>query len=208
MTKLASTALTSLYFTAAANAGLITGITVESSSAADLPAVDAVNGSGLPSDVPALSGTHDNTFEDHFLGIGSTVANEDVELIIDLGTTTTIGSISVWNFNEGGTDINTGQLLTGRGAKNVTISSSLDNASYTLVGTFEFAQATGLADYAGFQIPVSVASARYIKFEMADNHGNDFGIGLAEVQFDSVPEPGTLALLGLGGLMIARRRIA
>ena len=196
MTKLATTVLTSLCFTAAANAGLITGITIESVSAPqDGPAVNAINGTGLPSDTPALTGAHGNTFSGHFVTDNVT---QDVELIIDLETTTPVGSISVWNCNENG--------FTDRGANNVTISSSLDNSTYTPVGTYVFAEATGLADYTGFQIPVSIASARYIKFEIADNHGNDFGIGLAEVQFDNVPEPGTLALLGLGGLMISRRR--
>ncbi|MEM6259782.1 MAG: PEP-CTERM sorting domain-containing protein [Planctomycetota bacterium] len=88
----------------------------------------------------------------------------------------------------------------------VTICSSLGNVTLTLAGSCLFTQATGRADYTGFQIPISITSTRYIKFDVADNRGGDFSIGLAEVQFNSVTEPGSLALLGLGGVLIGVRR--
>jgi len=49
-------------------------------------------------------------------------------------------------------------------------------------------------------------SARYIAIEMLSNDGDANRVGLAEVVITQIPEPSSLALLGLGGLLIARRR--
>lgn len=56
-------------------------------------------------------------------------------------------------------------------------------------------------------------TARYVALEMLSRHNNNFDpnsgrIGFAEAGFDVdvVPEPGSLALLGIGGLMMIKRR--
>lgn len=53
-------------------------------------------------------------------------------------------------------------------------------------------------------------SAQYIAIEIltAENTDPNDRVGIAQIEFTSnvVPEPGSLALLGLGGLLIARRR--
>ena len=58
-------------------------------------------------------------------------------------------------------------------------------------------------------------AARYIALEMMSRHNGNFDpnsgrIGFAEAGFtaDPIPEPGSLALLGLGGLLMVRRRRA
>jgi len=53
----------------------------------------------------------------------------------------------------------------------------------------------------------STVDVRYIKFVVNSNYGGGW-TGLDEVKFNQVPEPATMALLGLGGLFVRRRQKA
>lgn len=47
-----------------------------------------------------------------------------------------------------------------------------------------------------------------LRWSDANDAGNDHGLGIDNLTFEAVPSPGALALLGLGGLVAARRRRA
>ena len=57
-------------------------------------------------------------------------------------------------------------------------------------------------------IALGGASARYVGIEIltAENTDPNDRVGFGQVEFTAIPEPGSLALLGLGGLLVARRR--
>jgi hypothetical protein len=57
-----------------------------------------------------------------------------------------------------------------------------------------------LTEVRGFDV-----TARYVKW-MASSPNNMRYTGAAELQFYTVPEPATMSLLGLGGLVAIRRR--
>lgn len=101
----------------------------------------------------------------------------------------------------------------------VEVFTSLDNVTYTSQGTVNFKLGDGTSE----DIAVSYSNVRFVKFDILSNHdGEDFTTvaiegtdvrnlaALAEVRFvdNTVPEPSSSALLGLGGLaLILRRRM-
>jgi len=52
----------------------------------------------------------------------------------------------------------------------------------------------------------AVSNVRYIKLSDIRNGGDANYLAFSEIRFNQIPEPSSLALLGLGSLLIARRR--
>ncbi|MCK4294838.1 MAG: discoidin domain-containing protein, partial [Planctomycetes bacterium] len=98
----------------------------------------------------------------------------------------------IWNYN--GPD----PMLLGYGAKSVDISTSLDDITYTPVGTYTLGKGTSVSDYAhdsndtyDNEIDLSGVAAQYVKIAVNSNWGF-VGIelpqsGLSEVRFFYVP---------------------
>ncbi len=204
-------------FCGTSNAALITGTSIVSAttgSNANMSPSDAIDGGGL-SGGAALTGTHSTTWTDHWWGAGTTP-----QITIDLGGNYNLDTIHIWNYNENG--------QSSRGLQNVEIYVSTDASDLNLVklitsgpgsqdngsGNFLFAQAPSLSTYSGFGLDMAgvtnaslLSNARLVRIQALDTHGSTGG--LAEVQFggtSAVPEPSSIALLGLGGLALILRR--
>lgn len=229
-----ATALTAaLILSGHADAATITGVTIEDVSSEldgfngfERFAVNTVNGSGL--NFGGTVGAHDNLPDGvsgpSNLGDGTmwlsngtfTSFNEGTDplpvnpsdptpfITFDLEGNYDLNSIKVWNYNEGNGN---------RGANLVEIQVAASaGGAFTSLGDFTFTQATG-ATNVDFGQTIDLTSfaaadnARLVRFNIKSNHGDGSQfVGLSEVSFDGVPEPGSLALLTLGGLLIARRR--
>lgn len=134
---------------------------------------------------------------------GMWLSNAEVapDITYDLGAVTEVGQMQVWNYNEV-----TNGLIT-RGAREVDIYTSDNNVDFTLLNTVEFDQATGTSDEDFSQLIDLNTTTRYIKLDVQTNWGASTYTGLSEVKFFApIPEPSSLAVLGLGGLLVARRR--
>lgn len=194
--------------------GLITGLTVKAVSSeltgGGRDDVDAINGAGLPGNIPAMSGTHGNDTSGMWMTDGET----NGFIIVDLATNYLVYAIQVWNYNE------TADNNYDRGMKDVEISVSSTSDTNDLVklttdgtgdtdngaGDFLFPAATGDNDYPGFEVdltsltaPALLQGVRLVKIKNTSNHGDPGYVGLSEVQFGgelwSEPPAGTLILI-------------
>jgi hypothetical protein len=189
-----------------ANAAVITIPTSGVETSSEIPGFDRINdylvdGSGLDAD-----GGHTQV-PDAFmwLSTGTDFGGDDPDpsATFILGDVHTINSFTVWNYNE----VN----LPLRGVNEVSIEYGTTAAlGSTVAGITNFAVAPGADGYKGEVFDsFTPFDAKYIKFNIDSNHGGDNNFyGLSEVQFDGtvVPEPSSLAFLGLSGLLLLRRQ--
>jgi hypothetical protein len=94
-----------------------------------------------------------------------------------------LDKVHVWNHNS------QSESLLGFGIKEALIAYSADGVDWSELGTVELAQASGLDDYAGIDVPLGNIVARYVKITALSNY-SILGLpqkGLSEVRFFAVP---------------------
>lgn len=179
----------------AASAAIVTpaGVTASSEWTTHGPthyrAFNVINGSGLE------GGLHDGAFQNMWMTNDSVTS---ATLDFDLGADYLLSGINIWNYNS--------DIDLGRGAKDFVLSVSLDGIDYSQILAGTLAQGTGgLIPAQTFALD---GFARYVRLDILNNHGGAY-VGLSEVNFTAVPEPGVVPLMGIGlglvGLSLRRR---
>ena len=117
-----------------------------------------------------------------------------------------VDNMWVWNYNRAANP--------GRDWKTVAIDYTTDGTTWTRLGGsgnwFTFSQSPGTDGYVCNNIiNFDGISIKGVCLTLAANYATsatqDYYSGLSEVRFETVPEPVTMLLLGLGGLVLRRR---
>ena len=193
MQKTLATLLAVSLIPAVAQAAVITpnGVTA-TDELGNYPAGETINGAGLnDSDPDVLNWTHDptpsNTNSKSWLGaVGS-------ELVYTLAGSTTIDTLYFWHYY---TNNSTRELSA------LDISFSSDGTNYSATQTINLGTPGPNAEAYSLGTQNNVT---HVKLSNLVNGGDNLA-GIGEVRFGVIPEPGSLALLGFGGLLVASRR--
>ena len=150
--------------------------TASSSNAVNEGPENTINGSGLDAD-----DLHSASNTDMWLS--STTGPQPTWIQYEFDSVYKLHEMLVWNHNS------SLELAIGFGIKQAAIEYSTDGASWTTLGTFELARATGLAGYAAnTTVELGGIAAKYVKLTANSNWGGILPqYGLSEVRFFYVP---------------------
>jgi hypothetical protein len=150
------------------------------------PALNTVNNHGM-SGTSGQSDTHSNRSSEMWLTALNPGANNWIQF--DLGGTYPLSEMHVWNYN----------AQDGKsGIKNAQVQYSVNGRTWTTLGTYQFAQASGSATQGptdlvgGGAVPFNAVSVRYVKIVPNagagdGNWGTQALFGLSQVRFYSAP---------------------
>jgi hypothetical protein len=141
---------------------------------------------------------------------------DDQWIVYDLGDTYDVNGIYVWNYwdvggsNQGAKDVDV--LFATTLNNTFGTQASVDNDFSGLISAV-FPQMTDVITAGnsfqgtgGLVSLDSATTARYVLFNINTNHDHPNRVGLGEIRFTNIPEPSSLGLLGLGSLLLLRRR--
>ena len=148
--------------------------------------------------VPAVYPAHDTNLANMYWS-----GSEHTPIVtFSLPETFDLRGLHYWNFNEPSSPGNDG---TGRGFKNVAIYYSADAVAgaYTLLGTFQFQEASGTIDYRGATLSFGqTIRAHYLRLAVLGDWGGDFA-GMSEVRFLGSAIPSLQALPSASGVTLS-----
>ena len=182
------------------------GVTGHTANPSGFPTINLINNSGMSGGGDILTQTHVGSngvgANPHWLG-GIPQLNGGSPLVFDLGGSFAVDAVHVWQYTD----------VASAGFNNFG-TSAFDIAFSTDGGTTYGAPISLSGFTQGVQGPESVQSRTFaaqsgvthIRFDNFVAFAREGNAGFGEVRFGQVPEPGSFALLALGGAVMLRRR--
>lgn len=157
---------------------------------------DMVNGKGLPSNIPSLTGNHAATAAGNsWRSVLS--PSYPIGITFNLNGTRELAGFSFWNAS--GTQSSSG-------VRNVTFEYSTDGTNFFALNPISFNGVAGAWTGAFTQggaaaqlVDFKKVQATHVRFNITSSYGGANRVAINEVQFKAIPEPSaSLALLALG----------
>jgi hypothetical protein len=183
--------------TSAANAALVitpTGAIASSEYSAGYDAGNLIDDS-------ALSGTAPHTILDTHTGNApntgwlSSGAALPQTVTFDLGSSYLLTAMHIWQYGHPSANY----------SKNITVQFSTTGTGGVFGGDVDIILAIGAATVSAQTFAIPSITANAVKFTITSGTSGNY-VGLSEVKFSAIPEPGSALLGGLGLLMLLRRR--
>lgn len=159
-----------------------------------------VNGQGLPSNQPSLTGNHaTSSITNSWRSVlGFLTAAKPIQITFDFGVARNLTGLSFWNATGGDAPF---------GVRNVTFQYKQGTNWINLTTTSPWTGAFTQGGAAPQLVNFSQVQTTGVRFNITSNYGGD-RVAMNEVQFKAVPEPSaSLALLALGlaGIGLGKR---
>ena len=185
--------------TSAANAALV----ITPTGAIASSQIDAGYDAGNLIDDSALSGTAPHTIGDTHTGNApntgwlSSGATLPQTVTFDLGSSYLLTNMHIWQYGHPSVNY----------SKDIKVQFSTTGTGGVFGGDVDITLAIGAATVSAQTFAIPSITANAVKFTITSSSGgNGNYVGLSEVKFSAIPEPGSALLGGLGLLMLLRRR--
>lgn len=183
--------------TSAANAALVitpTGASASSQYNAGYDAGNLIDDSALSGTAPHTIGdTHTGNAPDTgWLSSGATLPQT---VTFDLGSSYLLTDMHIWQYGH----------PTSNYSKDIKVQFSTTGTGGVFGGDVDIILAIGAATVSAQTFAIPSITANAVKFTITSGTSGNY-VGLSEVKFSAIPEPGSALLGGLGLLMLLRRR--
>ena len=201
MIRIASVLLVAGALTSVASAQLFqpNSATATSEFSASYDILNTIDGSGLPVNFTPASVHATYAVNNHWTTRPGALGNNNAAASFFFTAPVTIGTFHMWNHLSNGVAADPGYAVTRFDMR------LFDSSNNELFALLNQSAVPNVFTAQSFTFS-PVANVSRIDFRVLANNGSPNYTGLAEVAFESIPSPGALALLGLGGLVATRRR--
>lgn len=160
---------------------------------------NVIDGSGLPANFTPASVHSTYVQNNHWTTQAGALNANNAAASFLFDNPVTIGTFHMWNHLSNGVASDPGYAVT---RFDMRLFDSANNELFSLLNQAALPNVAIAQSY----LFAPVANVSRVDFRILANNGSPNYTGVAEVAFESVPTPGALALMGLGGLVATRRR--
>ncbi len=160
---------------------------------------NTINGTGLPAGFTPLSEHGTYVQNNHWTTQAGALAAGNARASFFFNTPQTLSSFNMWNHRSNGVASDPGYAVT---QFDLILRDSNGDVLFSLLNQGAVPNVLIAQNY----FFPTVAGVSRVDFIIDSINGSPSFTGLAEVRFNGIPTPGAMGVLGLAGLLVARRR--